>query len=266
MKHAGAYARSDQGLLRPALQLLILLCTAGLSFAADKPRPTAPDRDAAALIEHLLDQRPAKELSLQGVFKIRYSDGHRGDIPVKYSIRLREDHWESVYQTSATASFGPEQLVILNRGEQPGRYLFTQITRDGSRTNVMDMTGPEAGVSFAGSDFWLTDLGLEFLHWPEQRLVRDAKITMRLGRSCKVLESTSPVPAEGTYRRVVSWIDSELGNLIYAEAYDLQNKRFKVFSLKGFKKVNGRWQVKDMELRNDKADSRTRLEFNFETE
>ena len=115
----------------------------------------------------------------------------------------------------------------------------------------MSLSGEEAAVSFAGSDFWLTDLGMEFLHWPEQRLVRDAKITMRLGRPCKVVESKNPRPAEGAYSRVVSWIDSELGNLIYAEAYDLQNKRYKVFSLKGFKKVNGRWQVKDMELRND---------------
>ena len=121
-------------------------------------------------------------------------------------------------------------------------------------------------MPFAGTDFWLTDLGLEFLHWPQQRLVKDAKITMRLGRPCKVLESTNPRPVEGVYGRVISWIDSELGNLIYAEAYDVQNKRYKVFSLNGFKKVNGRWQVKDMVLRDDKADSRTHLEFSFQAE
>jgi hypothetical protein len=63
---------------------------------------------------------------------------------------------------------------------------------------------------------------------------------------------------------VMSWIDSELGNLIYAEAYDANNRRYKVFSLQGFKRVNGRWHVKQMELRNDKADSRTHLQFNFD--
>ena len=75
-----------------------------------------------------------------------------------------------------------------------------------------------------------------------------------------------PHARSGTYSRVVSWIDSEQGSLIYAEAYDLQNKRFKVFSLQGFTKVNGHWQVRDMELRNEKANSRTHLEFTFDAE
>jgi hypothetical protein len=266
MKALAWRARPYQTTRWRVFQLLLWLGSILPVLAADKPATPIFDREAAALVEQLLGQRPTKELSLEGIFKIRYSDGRRVKVPVKYWIRLREDHWESVYQTSATTSFGPEQLVIMHRPDQPNRYLFTQISLDGSKTNSMDLTGSEAAVSFAGSDFWLTDLGMEFLHWPEQHLVRDAKITMRLGRPCKVLESRNPRPADGMYRRVVSWIDSELGNLIYAEAYDLQNKHFKVFSLKGFKKVNGRWQVKDMELRNDKADSRTRLEFNFETE
>jgi hypothetical protein len=227
---------------------------------------TPADPDAVALVQNLLSQRPTKELFLAGIFKISHSGGRRSEVPVKYALRLAQDHWESVYQTAPTPSFGPEQLIVIHRPDQPNGYSFTQISLDGLKTNSMSLTGAEANVSFADSDFWLTDLGMEFLHWPEQRLVRNAKITMRLGRPCKVLESTNPTPAESTYGRVVSWIDSELGNLIYAEAYDFQNKRFKVFSLKGFKKVNGHWQVKEMELRNDKADSRTRLEFSFEAE
>jgi len=251
--------------------LLIFLLAAFAARAAAPSEPAAAgsapvDRDAVALVHQLLSQWPAKNLFLEGVFKIRHSNGRRTDVPVKYSLRLAENDWQSVYQTAPSQGLGRELLIVVHQADQPNRYLFTQVSADGARTNSMNLTGAEAALSFAGSDFWLTDLGMEFLHWPQQRLVRDAKITMRLGRPCKVLESTNPALAEGTYRRVVSWIDSELGHLIYAEAYDLQNKRYKVFSLKGFKKVNGRWQVKDMELRNDKADSRTRLEFNFETE
>jgi hypothetical protein len=246
--------------------LAVTFVSAAVPSPARTPNPAAVDKDALTLVQQLLSQRPAKELFLEGTFKIRHSDGRRSEVPVKYAIRLAEDHWESVYQTLPTALLGPEQLVVVHRSDQPNGYDFTQISLDGSRTNRLTLAGSAANVSFAASDFWLTDLGMEFLHWPEQRLVRDAKITMRLGRPCRVLESINPAPAEATYRRVVSWIDSELGNLIYAEAYDLQNKRFKVFSLKGFKKVNGHWQVKDLELRNDKADSRTRLEFNFEAE
>ena len=107
----------------------------------------------------------------------------------------------------------------------------------------------------------LADLGLEFLHWPEQRLVKNE---MRRGRSCKVLESTNPQPGKGAYSRVRSWIDSESAQLIRAEAYDSENRLLKEFSVGSVKKVRGRWELKDMEIRNEQTDSLTRLEFDLD--
>ncbi len=234
-----------------------------VSTAAAKPAPV--DHEATAFVQELLAQRPAQELSIDGTFQIRQSDGQRSRIPVKYSVRISESTWQSVYATEATPSRGAETLVILHQAAQPNRYLYSQVSLDGARTNSVTLTGAEAGVPFASSDFWLSDLGLEVLHWPQQRLIRDAKITMRWGRPCKVLESTNPHPGEGRYARVVSWIDSELGSLNRAEAFDTRGKHFKTFDLRSFKKVNGRWQVKDMELENERNDSRTRLEFIFES-
>jgi hypothetical protein len=226
----------------------------------------APDEDALELVQDLLSQRPAKELALKGVFKTRRGNGKRTEIPATYSVRLTAQNWESIYQTEPTPFQGPERLVVVHQASGPNAYLFTQNSLDGQKTNQMTLSGPEAALSFAGTDFWLSDLGLEFLHWPKQRLIRDAKITMRWGRPCKVLESTNPRPTESTYARVVSWIDSEMGSLIRAEAYGLDGRHFKVFELKSFKKINGRWQVKNMEIRNDRTDSRTYLEFTFDAD
>ena len=89
---------------------------------------------------------------------------------------------------------------------------------------------------------------------------------MRFGRPCKVLESTNPQPTPQSYAKVVSWIDSETGALIRAEAYDSQKKLYKIFSLKGFAKIHGQWQVREMEIRNDRTDSRTQLELVFQPE
>jgi len=196
------------------------------------------------------------------LIKIRDSEGSRREIPLKIITLVTTTNWFQIYETSPAASSSAINLTIIHTSEKTNQYLLSSSTNSKPRL----LNPAELMVPFAGSDFWLTDLGLEFLHWPGQRLVRDAKITMRLGRPCKVLESINPTPGEGTYGRAVSWIDSETGNLIYAEAYDVNNKRYKVFSLKHFTKVNGRWQVKDMELRNDKADSRTHLEFQFDAE
>jgi hypothetical protein len=126
---------------------------------------------------------------------------------------------------------------------------------DGFQKNL---AGDETMTPFAGSDFWIADLGLEFFHWPEQKIL---KHEMRRGRACKVLESTNPNPSTNGYSRVVSWIDNESGGIVQAEAYDFKNKLLKEFAPKSFKKVNGQWELQEMEIRNVQTGSRTRLEF-----
>jgi hypothetical protein len=124
-------------------------------------------------------------------------------------------------------------------------------------------------VPFVNTDFWLADLGLDFLHWPEQRLVPDAKITMRKSTPCKVLDSLNPRASDASgpgYARVRSWVAIENGGLVYAEAYDRHNKLLKVFEISNVEKVNGHWELKEMKIRNEQTDSVTRLEFDLKVE
>ena len=156
-----------------------------------------------------------------------------------------------------------EQFTVVHSEHEPNQYLQTLIPGHSDQRAESVPVPPEKVLTtpFAGSDFLLGDLGLEFFHWPEQRLV---KRQMRMGRSCRVLESQNPRPAPTTYLRVLSWIDLESGGLIRAEAYDLENKLAKEFTVQSFSKVNEQWQVKKMEIRNLQSDSRTLLVMNFD--
>ncbi len=114
---------------------------------------------------------------------------------------------------------------------------------------------------FAGSDFWIGDLGLEFLHWPAQRLL---KKEMRHSKSCDVLESINPAPVPGGYARVVSWIMIESPHgIVHADAYDAQGKLLKQFDPKDLEKVNGEYRVDEMQMRNRQTGSRTVIKLNF---
>ena len=115
-------------------------------------------------------------------------------------------------------------------------------------------------IPFANSDFWIADLGLEFFHWPEQKIL---KKEFARGRGCMVLESTNPNPSANGYSRVVSWIDEETLGIVQAKAYGAQGKLLKEFYPKDFKKVNGQWQLQSMEIDNAQTGSRTRLEFDL---
>jgi hypothetical protein len=127
---------------------------------------------------------------------------------------------------------------------------------------VKSLPGTATMIAFVHSDFWVADLGLEFFHWPAQKVL---KHEMRRGQACKVLENTNPAPSTNGYSRVVSWIDNDSGGIVHAEAFDAKGKLLKEFDPKEFKKVNGQWQLQEMEIRNVQTGSRSRIEFNLES-
>jgi hypothetical protein len=48
-----------------------------------------------------------------------------------------------------------------------------------------------------------------------------------------------------------------------AEAYDARGRLLKEFEIKDFERIAGRWEVREMEIRNVRARTSTRLKFHF---
>ncbi len=171
---------------------------------------------------------------------------------------MGQTNWQVTYETAATERNAAERLTIVHSTGRPNQYLYSSGTNRSDRP--ISLAADLAARPFAGSDFWLMDLGLEFFHWPEQRLL---KPEMRHNRSCRVLESINPATDSAGYARVVSWIDLETDGLVCAEAYDRGNRLVKEFSVGSFRKVEGRYELQDMKIRNVKTGRRTELEFDL---
>lgn len=212
----------------------------------------------------LCDAQPITNFTQNGTLKIRDAKGVTTNIPVHFETQIRTGEWQANYlaETNDISTASPcEDLSIAHKKGQDNQYQYFVIHGDHQETTPPQvLTKNQIMASFAGSDFGLADLGLEFFHWPAQKIL---KHEIRRSRGCAVLESTNPDPATNGYSRVVSWIDSETLGIIHAEAYDAQNKLLKEFDPKSFKKVNGQWELQEMEIRNVQAGSRTRLEFDL---
>ena len=52
--------------------------------------------------------------------------------------------------------------------------------------------------------------------------------------------------------------------IVRAELYDSKDKLLKIFEPKSFKKINGQWYLKEMEMRNEQSNSRTSIIFELE--
>lgn len=175
----------------------------------------------------------------------------RAEIPVTIRTTLGDTEWHTDYTTGDGLRFR-----VTRSPRVPSRY-------ESSGADGRLQPAGNLLVPFSGSDFWLVDLGLDFFHWPEQRLVKKEQ---RRGEACYVLESITPKPTPGGYSRVKTWLDQHTLGIVTAEAYDTQDKLLKEFQPKSFKKVDGQWRLKEMEIRNEQADTRTSLIFDVEVQ
>jgi hypothetical protein len=253
-------------MLRAVLCAVCLLSAGILTFAApvkDETGPPTAGQFAAGqdLAEHVRSALPEESTELHGRLIIR-CNGAQKEIPITCRVTVNATGWKSDYETAATDQAPAEHLVVIHHLDAANEYLYA---RAASVSGILPRPGamPPAqacSTALAGSDFSLADLGLDFLHWPKQWLVKNE---MRLGEPCYLLESSDPPGGEVV--RVRSDIDKEFNAPLIAVGYDAGGGVVKEFSLHGssFKKVNGRWQLEKMDIRNKKTGSHTELKFDL---
>jgi hypothetical protein len=237
----------------------LLFCFAISGFAqGTKSSPTTapPEKiDPQALIKEILGAPPKTARELMGTMKIRTPDGPPREVPIKWLIRPFENQWQDIYLTPPPGPIPQETLIVVHRAGMTNHYDFKRAGQP------VPEVATNAFIPFGTSDFWVGDFGLEFLHWPNPKHV---KTEMRHSRPCYVIETINPHPEQGGYARVLSWIDTEYGGLIRADGYTKDGKLLKEFQIKEFKRIEGRWQLKSVIIRNDQTDTSTKLEFNLE--
>jgi len=191
---------------------------------------------------------------IRAILKTRLSDGRRLERRLIKQTRDLPNGWQDVFELDAQGGASDEWVVITHlRGLAP-IYHDRSSTQGGehppAQLDLNQQALPRESVMkpLGESGFWLADLGLEFLHWPQQRLIAH-RIQMRKGVSCQVLESRREPSLQVGYDWVRAWVSREHGGIIYAEAYNAAGKKIKIFEVNDVQKVEGRWFVKELKIR-----------------
>lgn len=218
------------------------------------------------LASRIRSQRPLPEATASLI--VRDSKGMRRVMDVRLRVvEDSEEAWRVIYSATprqlnfATTTNALERLTVLHQRDQAPRFRLETVAGDPGVTNTVELIGAAAEIRFAGSDFHLSDLAMDFLYWPEQRFLRHE---IKKSRSCRVLESINPEVSGTGLARVVSWADVETGNLLRAEAFDSRGKRARDFTVSKVSKVNGRWQLREIRIYDYRTDSTTTLEFELD--
>jgi len=215
------------------------------------------------LVQRILAQQPVENFTNSGVFKIRDGNGVRLEISIECQTVVTSTNWQNLYKASWTNKV--ESLWVIHTANQPNAYAHDTVYLAGGipltghlLSGPRQLTDAEIMTPFASSDFWVADLGLEFFHWPSQKVLPNTT-SLKRGRSYTLLESSHPNTSANGYSRVLSWIDKETGGILEAEAYDAAGNKLKSFYPKAFRKD----QLESMDMDNDQTGSRTRLEFDL---
>jgi len=243
---------------------IFLLCHQTLAAATTTfDAPVVPADPVAAgqeLVARLLAMKPAESVTNEAALRVRANRTSEFEVPLRIEVQVTDTNWVTRYRTlPATNSPATTVFTVTRQVSRPNYY---EIRRDvGDATESKPVARADAMTAFAGSDFWLADLGMEFLQWPTQRLL---KKEICRSQSCDKLESVAPAGQTNGYVRVVSWFDIDTGGPVLVEAYDAKGKMMKEFKPNDFTKVNGQWQVEELEMSNLRTGSHSFIHFHLE--
>lgn len=248
---------------------LVLLVTAMVlpgifsAGAQEDPYPTGPEA-GRKLAAELLTIRPLGTTNTHGLLKILGRNPKTAPVPMDGQVVVTETNWTVTYVTAPTGTNLAEKFTVIFSPDGSNQYFYARADAPGKPPGEpKPISAEEADIPIGGSDFWLSDLGLEFLHWPDQNRLK-GDISNSRGRY--VLVSTNPHPAPGHYSQVKTWIDKEADQPTEAVAYEFgsTNKVMKRFALDTVTKdSSGHYQVKEMIMHQGK-DFWTRLEMDVD--
>ena len=226
----------------------VFLAALLLPFALQAKDPLPDGSQLARSIRELV---PEKNMEIRATMEVIVRERKRLNTDVVIQVeKLGQAEWQTTYTAKRDEEISDYWRVSHGVGK-PNRYE----KKSGLAKQAENYS------SLAGSCFFIADLGMDFLHWPSQVVLKTQR---RKSRLCYVLESRNLKRVKGEYHRVVSWVDIKSRGILLADIYSGEAKPVKRFSVKGLSKKNAQWQVDEMEMRDTKTGTRSRLHFHLE--
>ena len=145
-------------------------------------RTICPTREFKAINSpnNFWNSNPLQISPTPGVLKIRDANGSTSEFRILFENFTTVTNWQSFYHSEWIPTkdhrFVAPNLTI-SHGLTSNSYRLVNIyvqspSNDASTFFSTNLSGAKIMIPFADSDFWIADLGLEFFHWPEQKILK----------------------------------------------------------------------------------------------
>lgn len=217
----------------------------------DEPVPMWRLPEAAAVMADVLAGFPDVPMQIVATIRTRKPGGPvERTVNADVFIRMRDGVYSADYAMTDAFGGSPEQLSVERIPGQPPRYRY----RIGDPPRDAEPPGLTERVK--ETDLTWLDLGLSYLWWPNGKTTGTERIR---GRSCYVIEIPAPAGEAAAFAFVRLWIDPKINMLLQAESCTAAGERTRRLTIESFKKVDGVWFFKDIDLVTYPERSRTTL-------
>ena len=205
--------------------------------------------DASQLQQAVIAALPDVPMQIQAVIKTK-KHGGRVDRVVNAEVELNSEAgaYSATYTIMDLFGGEREQLVVSREPERPATYRY--LVGD----PLKEAEAPNLYGKVQGTDLTWVDFCLSYLWWPEGETVGTDRVR---GRFCYIVELPAPEDVAGEFERVRIWVDPKINMLLRAEAYDVFGERIRKMSVESFKKVDGVWFIKDIDVYSYPSRSKT---------
>jgi hypothetical protein len=209
------------------------------------------DPSPAAVLAGVRENLPDDPLLISGRIIVRRRHGiviaefgfdmalRWGEAPASARYVLRDRFGRELESLTVTRPRGAEPSYTYTVGDPP-----------------LPAPTPELASPIRESDMSWLDLTLSFLWW---EAVSYGGVEDLRGQTCHIVDVVAPPGSEGPYARARLWIDRQLLMLLQAEALDGDGRPVRRLWVESFKKINGRWMIKDMEVQAEPPLQRTKI-------
>jgi hypothetical protein len=215
------------------------------------PRWRTEYPSAQDLLQSVQDAIPKESMEIKARINARSTQEREGSkVYAEVLLHSGAGLYSAVYTIVDAFGGTMEQLIVNREPDKPPRYRF----RMGDPLQDADL--PNLFSHIKSTDITWVDLSLSFLWWPGGETVGSEKIRNRF---CYIIEM--PVPDDGTSEvsALRLWIDPRIPMLIQAEGYDQDGNRTRRLRVDSFKKVQGIWLIKDINVQRFQSGGRSNL-------
>jgi hypothetical protein len=239
------------------LAILINPATAaGVDEDLHQPVPRSRTEIPAAeeLLEAVRSAMPRQDMQIQARIKAHEHNGRPSrTIYAEVLLHTGAGLYSAIYTIADAFGTPLEQLMISREPDRAPHYRY----RKGDP--LEDTTLPDLYGHICQTDLTWIDLSLSFLWWPDGETIATEKVR---GRSCYVMELPAPDDGSSELAAVRLWVDSEIPMLLKAEAFNPMGERVRKLTVESFKKVNGVWFIKDINVYSYPAGAKTTMRVN----